>query len=103
MEHDERPASGDTLNYKIVAGVLGSFILVLVGVIDRIWSTASRDSAQQFRETDQRHGEQITTMDTRITINTGHLERAKEDIQGLQRHNREQDERLRSLEERLRR
>lgn len=99
MEND----SGNAINYKVVAGVLGSLLLILVGVIDRIWSGSSHERTQQFRETDQRHWEQIIALENRVIANTGHIERAKEDIHGIHRYNREQDERIRALEERLRR
>ena len=87
MESDQQA----TVNYKIVAGVLGSIILVLVGIIDRVWSTASRDSAQQFRETDQQLSERISRLETRQV-------ELIEQYKVLARGADDREERLRALE-----
>lgn len=87
MESDQQA----TVNYKIVAGVFGSIILVLVGVIDRIWSTAAHDTAQSLRETDQRLWERISKFETRqIEL----IEQAK----ALARGADDREDRLRALE-----
>lgn len=87
MESDQQTS----VNYKIVAGVFGSLILVLVGVIDRIWSANAHDTAQQLRETDQRLGERISKLETRqIEL----IEQSK----ALARGADDREERLRALE-----
>lgn len=87
MESDQQA----TVNYKIVAGVFGSIILVLVGVIDRVWSTSSRDAAQQLRETDQQLGERLSRLETRQV-------ELIEQYKALARGADDREDRLRALE-----
>jgi hypothetical protein len=87
MESDQQA----TVNYKIVAGVFGSIILVLVGIIDRVWSTSFRESAQQLRETDQQFGERISRLETRQI-------ELVEQFKSMARGADDREERLRTLE-----
>jgi hypothetical protein len=91
MDSSTRPANGDLVNYKIVAGVLGSLILVLVGVVDRLYNTYSSETNKQFREAAQRQEDRLANVEARqfeLIEQHKYLSRAWQD----------QEERLRALE-----
>jgi hypothetical protein len=87
MENGDR----DTVNYKIVAGVFASLILVLVGIIDRLYSTSSSQSIQYIRESIQRLDDRLATVEAR------QLELI-EQTKYLARSGQDREERLRAVE-----
>lgn len=71
------------LDWKTVASVLGGLLIILLGVVDRIWTASTQDQLQQLRDADQRTDSQAVAMESRLKRQLDDHEQRIRDIERL--------------------